>query len=1151
MPDKKTLLGETPLINSNAEVNGSYIMIDDEQYFKIANHDQIRPFFISMVSHTDHWFFIASNGGLSTGRESADLALFPYYTDDKIINNAENTGSKTILRVEQNQKTYLWEPFSNKYEGIYHIQRNIYKNTTGNKVILEELNEDLSLIFRYKWQVSERFGFVKTAQLENIGHNQTAVDLLDGIQNILPYGIGASLQNNTSNLANAYKRNELVNMVKMGIYSLSAMIIDRAEPSEALKASTVWSNGLKISNVLLTSLQLDNFRKGKKLKKETDMRAEPGAYFIQSKITLNSKTHKHWHIVADVNQDHKDVYGLIDHLKKTPQTIEQSLLDDIQDGTEVLKKLVGTADGLQLTGDQLSVGRHFSNVLFNIMRGGVFEDQYMVEKNDLIEYYNTINKGLANKYSDFLTQFEEKITLQNLLNRTLKTKDPDLIRITYEYLPLTFSRRHGDPSRPWNKFTIPGKNEDGTYIKSYEGNWRDIFQNWEALGYAFPAYLPSMITRFVNASTIDGYNPYRITRNGIDWEVIDPDDSWSFIGYWGDHQIIYLLKLLELANQFEAGTIHKMLTEPWFVYANVPYRIKGYDEIVKDPKNTIEFETEKEKFILNRTQQIGTDGKLVYDQSGSITKANLTEKLLVPLLTKLSNFIPEAGIWLNTQRPEWNDANNALVGNGVSVVTLYYMRRYITFCMELFNNSETNKFPINEPVVSFLKEIHATFEKHQSKLDKKFNDKTRKKLVDELGRIGEHYREKGYTGFDGKTENLDSTQIKVFLNIALQYIDHTIHANKRKDGLYHAYNLVEFDSEKASIQRLYEMLEGQVAVLSSGLLSSQGALNVLNALKNSKMYRPDQYSYMLYPDRDLPRFLSKNLIPSKFIENSKLAKKLLKAGDQSIIQKDINDNFHFNGSFHNANDLKAAFGELKHTELAELAGAELQDYLDIFEQLFNHKAFTGRSGTFFGYEGLGSIYWHMVSKLLLAVQENIVWAKEQKASESTIGALIDHYYEIRAGIGINKSPELYGGFPTDPYSHTPGNKGAQQPGMTGQVKEDIISRWAELGIKIEKGQLLFDPTFLNPVEFLKNSTKFEYFDLESKKQQIKLNEHMLAFTFCQTPIIYNKANSEEIQIHYYNGQKHVEKGKKLSLNDSQSIFQRDGKITRVIVNQKF
>ncbi len=112
--------------------------------------------------------------------------------------------------------------------------------------------------------------------------------------------------------------------------------------------------------------------------------------------------------------------------------------------------------------------------------------------------------------------------------------------------------------------------------------------------------------------------------------------------------------------------------------------------------------------------------------------------------------------------------------------------------------------------------------------------------------------------------------------------------------------------------------------------------------------------------------------------------------------------------------------------------------LQVFEEVFNHKAFTGRSGTFYGYEGLGSIYWHMVSKLHLAVQECCLKAVNEKDSPEVIGRLLEHYYEINEGIGVHKSPELYGAFPTDPYSHTPAGKGAQQPGMTGQVKEDII-----------------------------------------------------------------------------------------------------------------
>ncbi|HEY9114106.1 MAG TPA: hypothetical protein VIN10_05360, partial [Bacteroidales bacterium] len=80
----------------------------------------------------------------------------------------------------------------------------------------------------------------------------------------------------------------------------------------------------------------------------------------------------------------------------------------------------------------------------------------------------------------------------------------------------------------------------------------------------------NIISKFVNASTADGYNPYRIMRNGIDWESPDPDDPWSYIGYWGDHQIIYLQKLLELSNDYHPGKLDEFLTKEIFAYANIP-----------------------------------------------------------------------------------------------------------------------------------------------------------------------------------------------------------------------------------------------------------------------------------------------------------------------------------------------------------------------------------------------------------------------------------------------------------------------------------------------------------------------------------------------------------------------------------------------------
>ena len=254
-------------------------------------------------------------------------------------------------------------------------------------------------------------------------------------------------------------------------------------------------------------------------------------------------------------------------------------------------------------------------------------------------------------------------------------------------------------------------------------------------------------------------------------------------------------------------------------------------------------------------------------------------------------------------------------------------------------------------------------------------------------------------------------------------------------------------SKKVSVAYLSEMLEGQVAVLSSGYLSSKAALAVLDGLKNSKLFREDQYSYILYPNKNLPGFIAKNRITDQQVASSKLLKKLVVDDNTQIIEKDVKGHYHFNGNFRNANDLSKALTELSGTSYAKAAKKDSNLVLRIFEEVFNHKAFTGRSGTFFGYEGLGSIYWHMVSKLLLAVQECCLKAVEDKESEEVIGRLLEHYYEINAGIGVHKSPQLYGAFPTDPYSHTPAGRGAQQPGHDRTSKRGYFKQiWRIRGV---------------------------------------------------------------------------------------------------------
>src|SRR6056297_185889 len=786
----------------------------------------------------------------------------------------------------------------------------------------------------------------------------------------MPYGVSSDLQTKSSNLVDAYKRHELVDESGIGIFALSAIIVDKAEPSEALKANIAWSMGLDNPTHLLSSLQLDQFRNMEPIEEETDVKGEKGAYFITSDIELNSQSESNWAIVANVNQTQSDVVALNKAILED-STLQEEIDADIERGTRKLIQLVASSDGLQFSSDKLRDSRHYSNTLFNIMRGGIFDDNYKIEKRDFVGYLKNASHEVAEQNSDFLDQLPEKFDKFVLEKHFQSTDDPDLVRLGIEYLPLKFSRRHGDPSRPWNQFSINTHSEvDGSKILDYEGNWRDIFQNWEALAHSYPEFIEGMIFKFLNASTFDGYNPYRVTKGGFDWETIEPDDPWSYIGYWGDHQIIYLLKFLEFYSDYKQEEFKSLFDRQMFVYANVPYRIKSYDKIVENPKDTIEFDEESDHTIRTEVAKKGADGAILGSEADDIYHVNFMEKILATVLAKVSNFVPEAGIWMNTQRPEWNDANNALVGNGVSMVTLYYLRRFLKFFEDTLSESNSDELVISEELNLFFTQISDTLQQHKDLLEKQFDDSHRKAVTDALGTAGSKYRNQIYNNsFSGEKETLKIADISEFLNTALSYLEHSIEANRRDDKLYHAYNLMSMNSDGVSISRLDEMLEGQVAVLSSGYLSAKESADVMDALRNSSLYRKDQNSYILYPNKDLPGFLEKNNVPESLVEKSELLKKMIADGNRQIINKDVEGNYHFNGNFRNAGDLREALNSLKSTTYQKLVEKEFDLLLQIFEEVFNHKAFTGRSGTFFAFEGLGSIYWHMVSKLYLAVEE--------------------------------------------------------------------------------------------------------------------------------------------------------------------------------------
>jgi len=1093
-------------------------------YYKIENVQTLPAFFINVASASDMWIFLSSNGALTAGRQNSGASIFPYETDDR-LHLATSTGSKTLVRLEDGR---IWEPFNTGYDNPYKIRRNLYKRVTGDAIMFEETNECLNLTFTYRLETSEKYGIVRTAELKNTSGKEISLKVLDGMENIVPHGIPPMLAATSSCLTDAYKVAERPVKGKLAVYSLTATIGDTVEPVEVLRANTAWHIG-KADAYLLSSRQINAFAMGQPIEDEERVAGRKCAFMTYQQLKLAPATEESWIIVMDARLSQKEVVALSKKINNTPEeTLRTELEADIKNGTDELVRIVAAADGLQQTNDDLGCIRHYMNVLYNNMRGGVFLDGYGFDPGLFSEFVAMRDKDLAQRNGAFLEKIKNAKNILDLHNMAYTDGDPDLIRLSMEFLPLTFSRRHGDPSRPWNHFNIRVKDDDGNRLYAYEGNWRDIFQNWEAMGLSFPGYLAPMIAKFLNASTADGFNPYRINQEGIDWETPNPQDPWAGIGYWGDHQIVYLNKLLEWLEAYAPDALAKLTKGEIFTYAEVPYEILPYENLLKDGKHTVRFNFDRHEKLMSRANEFGTDGKLMMDGS-TVYKVTFVEKLIVPILAKLSNLVIGGGIWMNAQRPEWNDANNAIVGNGLSMVTVYQLYRHLQHCIKL-TESLTD--------VSISTEVKIWFADICQILNKRAELSPRAYL-DRAGEAFSKYRSTVYVnGFSGK-ETMAISEITAFFKAAIETLAETIDANKRLDGMYHSYNILTLTDDSLKVSNMFLMLEGQTAVLGSGRLGPAEALELTHTMENSDLLNQQLGQFFLYPVKRLDTFIERNIIPRDMAEKSPTISGLLKSQHEGFVLEDADGQIRFHDTIQQSSDVD------KWLERLKVPKEDAAFIHEIYEHVFAHKQFTGRSGIMYKYEGIGSIYWHQNSKYMLSLQE--VFTKAALNGEGDLLGLKEAYYRLYNGFGFRKTPEQWGAFPLEPYSHTPYGMPAQQPGMTGQVKEDILTRLAELGVMVKDGVLAFDFALLRKEEFLTEASRFRYVDVNNQYCELALPENSLAFTICQVPVVYVLGSEASVKVVIDKKVNIVNSGLKLSEQFSNELFSRSGVIERIEV----
>lgn len=1105
--------------DSGALRHQGFSRIDGELHACIRDVDRLPPFLMNVVGNGDAWLFAGSNGGLTAGRRDPDWAVFPYQTVDKILATPTASGPVTIVRVGDT----VWEPFVGPVqEGR---RRHLHKHHLGAEVVFEELEESLRLRFRARLAPCDAFGLVRRCAIKNVGTTRQTIRMLDGWHRLQPPGVAQATYERYSYLAAAYMRHELLAAEGLLVATLNAAITDRPEPAESLRAAVAWSVGHRAPRRTIAHSAIQAFRGGADIPIVRDVRGDYGCYLVEDEVTLEPGESHSWISVADTALDHAGVV-LLRHRLGDPDAAGAAVQAALEEDRRGLRQRIAASDGLQDTADRAATLHHASNTLFNVLRGGIPLAGHRCPAGDVARFVSERSRPVHERHRDWLETLSD-VDLVDLPALAADREDPQLERLCREYLPIGFGRRHGDPSRPWNRFSITTRSSTGESLLSYSGNWRDVFQNWEALAHSHPACLPGMIAVFLNASTADGYNPYRISREGVDWEVENPADPWSHIGYWGDHQIVYLLRLLEAHERFWPGALAAELDRLRYASVELPYAIAGFDELLRDPRHSIRFDHEQHARLMRRRAAVGGDGALVVAADGEPRLVSFLEKLLVPMLVKLTNLVPGGGIWLNTQRPEWNDANNALAGWGLSVVTVCHLRRYLAFVDTLLADSGADSYALTEPVAELIDGLGKALAERPA--GEPFE------LFTALGRAGERHRLAVRAGGTDAVRPVARMAVRKLLAAARDVVDATIRANLRDDGLAHSYNRLEVRERSLVLHRLDLMLEGQVAALSSGCLSDEESLRLLDALRASSLYRGDQRSYLLQPDRPILSYLDRNRLPVGWASRCPELAARVRAGAADIVVVDADGIGRFHADLANARDLAVRL------DAAALPPAERQAVVALWEEVFRHDEFTGRSGSFFAFEGLGSIYWHMVAKLQLAVQEC-----HARAAGPARAELLGHYRAIRDGLGFRKTAEEYGAFPTDAYSHTPRHAGAQQPGMTGQVKEAILARLVELGVVIEAGRIRFSPNMLEPHECGEGG-EFQFVDVHGVERRHPVPAGGLAFTLCQVPVVYEPADQPTISLAHADGFVESHAGTEVPDEACRHVFLRTGAIASIRV----
>lgn len=773
--------------------------------FIIENYDRVPAFSsflpgLAGVKGIPLWAFYTNRGqGINSfGVHHKGNAIMEFHPANTAYERTPVKGFRSFIRVNGD----FYEPFCS-YDPAADRRMEIERNV----LTIREESRGLSVTVEYIILPSENIGaLVRHVTVENISGKELELELLDGMPQIIPYGIQNGQYKEMSNLFKSWADIKNIDACAP-LYTMRASSDDSAEVSEI-------EGGYFYCAV-------------------EDGRLVPVIYDKNVVFDYDDS------LAVPVSFLEKGLGGVLAE--------EQCFANKVPCAFIPFRKTLAAGESFSFgafSGYASSVGL-LNQKAAEFCRPGYVEEKVKEARTLADSFTSDVRTHTSDPLFD---QYMEQCYLDNFLRGGY----PFLIgRGEKKAVVHLFSRKHGDPERDYNFFSTAGE-----YYSQGNGNYRDVCQNRRNDVFFNPGMGDFNVRCFYSLIQMDGYNPLEIRpctfvidgeRRQEALEILEkyvedpaghlarllekPFTPGQITNLIAGHQLAVkgeeidlVEELLPLADQrIEAGFGEGYWSDHWdynldlvenylwiypekkeeLLFGDHSYRFYDSVGVVRPRKDTYVINKGKvrqygsmyhcgEKAAREGFQADGTNW--LKDSSGKEVTTTLFGKMLTLAVNKFALLDPFGmGIEMEGGKPGWNDAMNGLPGLfGSSMPETLELKRLVDFMVQVICSPEkhSEELELPEELADFMREIRKALGEGLSDFD----------YWDRTACLREDFREKIRLCVTGQTRTVTFGELAEILKAFQARLDGAVErameAGKGIMPTYYTYEAVSYEEVK-------------------------------------------------------------------------------------------------------------------------------------------------------------------------------------------------------------------------------------------------------------------------------------------------------------------------------------------------------------------